>query len=604
MLLRPVAVACLLAGVAACQPQAVRPPSAAAAAAAGESVSEADRAFTALSAQWLAESFRLGPVGATLSGEHRYDGEIDDLSAKGRAAAEALARRTLEQLARIDLAQLSRANQVDYHILKNQAGYDAWNGATSQPWAWNPLVYSQLAGNALYLLMAREFAPLPERLRSATARMEKLPQLLLQARSNLDPARVPPVHARIAAQQNAGVLIIVDELILPAAGALDAKERARLDAAVAGLRAAVAGQQRWLDAVLVPNARGDYRAGARQFDEKLAFALNSPLSRTEIRRRAEAELRRVRSEMYTLSRSILAARGGAVSYPATPADRAQERQVISAALELAAAERPGREGQIAEAEAALAETTAFVQQKGLITLPDAPLKIALTPKFQQGVALATCEPPGPLERHLPTFYLISPVPEEWTTAQADSYLREYNTRSIRELTVHEAMPGHYVQMWHSNGYSSPLRAVLWSGPFVEGWAWYTQNMMVEEGYRGGDPLFHLVHLKWLLRGISNAIVDQLVHVDGASQADTVRFMIEETFQEESEASEKWVRAQLEAVQLSTYFVGAEEWIALRRDAQQREGSGFNLKRYHDAVLSFGAPPVRFARALYLGEPIR
>lgn len=598
-MLRRVVVACLFACLCACQPQAVRVPSALA----QEPTSEADRAFAALSSQWLAQSFQLGPVYATLAGEHRHDSEIDDLSPAGRARAEAFARRTLEQLAALDVAQLSRANQVDWRILRNQAEYELWTTATDQPWAWNPLNYTQLAGNALYLLMARDFAPLPQRLHDATARMEKLPQLLRQARANLDPARVPPIHAQIAAVQNGGLLSIVDELILPAAGVLDAAGRARLDAAAAGLRTAVAEHQRWLEQELKPKARGDFRAGARRFDEKLQFALNSPLSRAQIRRRAEAELQRVRTEMYGLSRSILTARHPALSYPARPASPEQERSVISAALELAAADRPTRDGQVAEAEAALAEITAFVRRKDLITLPDAPLTITLTPKFQRGVALATCEPPGPLERHLPTFYLISPIPEEWSAEQADSYLREYNTRSMRELTVHEAVPGHFVQMWHSNGYASPLRAVLWSGPFVEGWAWYTQNVMVEEGYRGDDPLFRLVHLKWLLRGISNALVDQMVHVDGASREETVRFMTEYTFQEEREAAEKWTRAQLDSVQLSTYFVGAEEWIALRREVEQREGGAFNLKRYHDKVLSFGAPPVRFARALYLDEPI-
>jgi uncharacterized protein (DUF885 family) len=159
-------------------------------------------------------------------------------------------------------------------------------------------------------------------------------------------------------------------------------------------------------------------------------------------------------------------------------------------------------------------------------------------------------------------------------------------------------------MWHANRYPSPLRAVLWSGPFVEGWAWYTQNVMVEVGYRGDDPLFRLVHLKWLLRGISNAIVDQMVHVDGASREDVMKLMVEGTFQEEREAALKWTRAQLEAAQLSTYFVGAEEWIDLRREAERRAGPAFNLKQYHDAVLSYGAPPVRFARALYFNEAIK
>jgi uncharacterized protein (DUF885 family) len=596
---RRLLVVCLAACfTAACQPQAVRTPEAAA-----QVAPDADRAFESLSAQWLADSMRLSPVSATLAGDHRYDAELDDLSASGRAQSLAFAQDLLSRLARIDTSRLSRANHVDYLILRNQLRADVWNAQTFQSWAWNPLVYTQLAGNALHLLMAREFAPLPERLRSAAARMEKLPRLYAQARENLDLSRVPKIHAEVASIQNAGVLSTIDELILPAAGALDTADRARLDSAIAALRKAVAEQQVWIDSVLVPGARGDFRVGAQRFDEKLAFALDSPLPRAEIRQRAEAELARVRAEMYTLSRSILAARPGTPLPPRRPGE-SEEHHTIAAALALAAAQRPGRDGVIREAETALAETTAFVREKDLLTLPDTTLKIVPLPPFQRGVSLATCDPPGPLEKHLPTFYSVSPVPDEWTTEQVDSYLREYNTRSIRELTVHEAMPGHFVQMWHANRYPSPLRAVLWSGPFVEGWAWYTQNVMVDVGYRADDPLFRLVHLKWLLRGISNAIVDQMVHVDGVSREDTVRFMIDETFQEEREAAGKWTRAQLEAAQLSTYFVGAEEWIALRREVQQREGAQFDLKRYHDAVLSYGAPPVRHARALYLNAPIK
>ncbi|TDR40111.1 uncharacterized protein (DUF885 family) [Tahibacter aquaticus] len=602
-MLRRLLVVCLSACfVAACQQQAVRPSQAERPPQASADVAAADRSFEALSAQWLADSMRLSPVNATLAGDHRYDSEIDDLSAGGRSQALAFAQDGLDRLQRIDASTLSRANHVDYLMLRNQLRADVWNAQTSEAWAWNPLVYTQLAGNSLHLLMAREFAPLPERLRSATARMEKLPRLYAQARENLDLSRVPKIHAEIASIQNAGILSIVDELIVPAAVALDANDRTRLDAAIVGLRKAVAEQQTWIDRVLIPGARGDFRVGAQRFDEKLAFALDSPLPRAEIRKRADAELARVRGEMFALSRSILAAHPGAPLPPPRPGE-SEERRTIAAALALAAAERPGRDGVIREAEVALAETTAFVREKNLLTLPDTTLKIVPLPPFQRGLTFATCDPPGPLEKHLPTFYSVSPIPDDWTTAQVDSYLREYNTRSVRELTIHEAMPGHFVQMWHANRYASPLRAVLWSGPFVEGWAWYTQNVMVDVGYRADDPLFRLVHLKWLLRGISNAIVDQMVHVDGASRDEVVRFLIDETFQEEREAAGKWTRAQLDAAQLSTYFVGAEEWIALRREAQQREGAQFDLKRYHDAVLSYGAPPVKYARALYLDQPI-
>jgi uncharacterized protein (DUF885 family) len=225
------------------------------------------------------------------------------------------------------------------------------------------------------------------------------------------------------------------------------------------------------------------------------------------------------------------------------------------------------------------------------------------PVFQRGVALAYCDSPGPLDNALDTFYAVSPIPDDWTAKQVDSYLREYNTRSIAELTVHEAMPGHYLQLWHSNKYPSVLRAVLSSGAFVEGWAVYGEKLMVDQGFLDNDPLYRLVHLKWDLRVIANAILDQAMHVDGMTREEAMQLMTVQTFQEEREAAGKWVRAELTSAQLPTYFVGWQEHLDLRREAEKRDGDKFDLKRYHDTVLSFGSPPVRYVRELMFDEAI-
>lgn len=563
----------------------------------------ADARFADLSQRWLDAAMRLGPVSATQIGDHRFDAELDDLSATGRAARLELSRRILAELEAIDAGALSRANQVDAALLRNQLRYDIWDLETMQSWAWDPQVYSQLAGGALYGLMARDFAPLPERLRSATARMQKLPALFAQAHANLVPERVPKIHAETVAKQNRGLLSLVDGLIVPHADALAAEDRARLEAAIANLRAAVEEHQAWLDDTLVPNASGNFRIGAERYDEKLAFALNSPLDRAEIRSRAEAELARVRSEMYAISRDVLGATLDGRTLPATPAADLQQA-AIEAALERAYAERPARDEVMATAEEALARASAFVRDRDLVTMPETPVRIITMPEFQRGVALAYCDPPGPLDRDQPTFYAVSPIPDDWTEAQVTSFLREYNTRSIHELTIHEAMPGHYLQLAHANRYPSALRAVLYSGPFVEGWAVYAEKMMANAGYLGGDPLYKLINLKWDLRVIGNALIDQAIQVDGMTREQAMEFMTRQTFQEEREAAGKWVRAQLTSAQLPTYFVGYQEHMDLRREAERRAGADFDLKRYHDTVLSFGSPPVRYARALMFDEPIR
>jgi uncharacterized protein (DUF885 family) len=565
--------------------------------------SRADRAFEALGRRWLDRSMRLSPVSATGTGDHRFDREIDDVSAAGRAAGLRFAHQTLHQLEAIDKTQLSRANQVDYAILGNSLRASIWQTETWQTWAWNPLGYQGLAGGALYSLMAREFAPLPQRLESAIYRLEKMPRLLEQTRAALVPSRVPVPHAATYAAQNPGLKSIVTGMIEPHKGELSVSKQRRLERAIAAFNAAVDEHQAWITGTLVPAAQADFRAGADVFDTQLGYTLLSNLSRADIRRRADAAVTGVRQEMYQVSKQALAGRQGA---PATPDNPTAEQQqaVIRAALDIAAAERPARNHLVEDATAATEEARRFVIEHDLITLPEGPVRVILMPEFQRGVAVAYCDSPGPLERHLETFYAISPIPDDWSEEQSTSFLREYNSRAILDIGVHEAMPGHYVQIFHSNRYPSTLRAVLGSGSFIEGWAVYAEEMMCEEGFRASDPLYRLSQLKVQLRTITNSIIDQAIHVDGMTQAEMMTFLTQTAFQEEREAAGKWRRAQLSVTQLSTYFVGFQEHLETRVAARQKQGAAFNLKAYHDGVLAFGSPPGRFARQLLLDEPIQ
>ncbi len=565
--------------------------------------SVADTHFADLSRRWLDGAMRFSPVNATQTGDHRFDSDIDDLSATGRAASLAFSKQMLAELDTMDRSKLSRDNQVDAAVLHNQLRYDIWTAEQLQSWAWDATLYSQLAGSTLYTLMARDFAPMPDRLRSATARMEKLPALFAQMRANLDPARVPLIHAQTVAKQNAGVLSVVDDMILPHTKELPDADRVRLEAAVANLRKAVAEQQTWLDKTLVPNAKGDFRIGKKLYDEKLAFALDSPMTRADIRQRAEAEIVSVRAQMYAIAKEALAGKTGAPLSPDDPT-AAQQQAAIKFALDLAADDRPARDKTVDTAKEELAKATAFVREKNLIALPDAPVQVILMPEFQRGVTVAYCDSPGPLDVKLATFYAVSPIPDDWTAEQTTSFLREYNRRSIAELGVHEAMPGHYVQIWHSNKHPSTLRAVLASGSFVEGWAVYAERMMAEQGFLDRDPLYRLVQMKWYLRAISNAILDQAIHVDGMSRDDAMKLMTVTTFQEEREAAGKWVRAQLSSTQLPTYFVGVQEHLGMRREAEKFWGKDFDLKRYHDTVTSFGSPPARYVEELMFDHPIK
>ena len=594
----------LLSSLAACQKaEAPSAPVTTGTAAVATDTSQADAKFADLSKRALEGWFQLSPVFATQIGEHKYDSEIDDLSAAGRHKALEFGRKILAELDMLDVSKLSRENQVDAAILRNQLQYDIWGSETLQSWAWDPQLYSGLTGGAIYNLMAREFAPLPDRIRSATARMEKIPALLAQARENLDPARVPKIHAETVAKQNKGVLSIVGTFITPHLKDLPETDRVRAEKAAATLEKAIAEHQQWLEKTLVPNAKGDFRIGQKMYDQKLQFALLSSLSRADIKQRAEGELKRVREEMYGIARTVLKDKAGAPETPDAPSDD-QQQKAIEAALELAYADRPARDKVVEAAEAALKSATDFVREKDLVTLPDAPVKIILMPEFQRGVAVAYCDSPGPLDKGLDTFYAVSPIPDEWDAKQVDSFLREYNSRMIHLLSIHEGTPGHYLEGWHSAKFPSTLRAVLRSGMFAEGWAVYTEKMMADAGYLDNDPLFRLVQMKFYLRTIANAILDQGVQVDGWTREQAMDLMVRQTFQQEREASGKWTRAQLTSAQLPTYFVGVQEHFDMRKAAEAKQGAQFNLKAYHDQVLSYGAPPVRFVRQLMLDEPIK
>ncbi len=564
--------------------------------------SPSDEAFDALATRYVREFPEHHPVSATLLGDHRFDQQVDAVSEAQRAAERAFCEEFLTALIAIPHDQLSRKRQVDARLLEHNLRSTLWHLNELQEWAWNPLQYTGLAGDAIYGLMAREFAPEPERLVCVAARLEQFPRLLSQVRATLQPARVPAIHAETAVKQNRGVLSILDDMVKPRLDVLGNAERTRLTRAIETARQEIERHQQWLEQELLPQAKADFRLGRERFDQKLYFTLQSPLTREQIHARAMSELSRVREEMWKLAREVYATKHPYTRFPEQPSE-AYRQAIIRAALEDAYADLPAADRIVETAKLALDHCTAFVKEKDLLTVPPDPVEIIIMPEFRRGVSIAYCDSPGPLDVGQKTFYAVAPLPEDWTDQQVTSFLREYNRRSLYDLTVHEAMPGHFLQLAISNRYPSTLRAVLSSGVFIEGWAVYTEQLMAEQGLLDHDPLMRLIAAKWYLRGIANAIMDQAIHVDGMSREEAMRLMIEQTFQEEREAAAKWVRAQLTSTQLSTYFVGFQEHRDLRDEAERVWGQEFKLKSYHDRVLSFGSPPVQYARALLLDLPI-
>lgn len=562
----------------------------------------ADDAFERLAGQFVTDLPQFSPVAATWIGDHSRDAELDQVDAAARAKLAAMLDGYRDKLDAIDRDALSRPNQVDYELLRSEIASRSWSLSELQEWAWNPLYYVNTAGSSIYNLVAREFAPLEERLTHAAARLEQFPRFLEQARTSIQPARVPKIHAETAVAQNLGVESIIENMIVPQMGELGDATRQRLEAAIETARDALADHQTWLEEELLPRATGDFRIGAQRFDRKLAFALDSPLGRREIVARAEAEYASVRSQMYDVAREIYLEDHPYTTFPDNP-DEAYKQVIIRAALEKAYRQLPPADGIVEIAEQQLQQATDFVIENNIVTMPDDPVEIIIMPEFQRGVSVAYLDSPGPLDQGQSTFYAVAPLPEDWTAEQVRSFLREYNLYSIQDLTIHEGVPGHYLQLALSNRYPSTLRGVLGSGPMIEGWAVYAERVMVDEGYNDGDPLQRLIMLKWYLRAVTNAIIDTAIHVDGMTRDEAMKLMIEGGFQEEREAAGKWVRAQLTSSQLSTYFVGYQEWLQLRIDVEAAWGDEFTLRRFHDQALSYGSPPVKYIRALMLGDDI-
>jgi uncharacterized protein (DUF885 family) len=544
----------------------------------------ADARFEAFARKYVQELLDRDPETATRLGEHRNDARLNDYSAEGVRKDLAAARAGLLELSRIDPATLSAEDAVDARILGNRLQAQVYELETLRGWQWNPLQYNP--GGAIHALISREFAPADQRLRSVIGRLEAIPGVVAAAKANLKSP--PKVHTETAIQQNKGTVRLVKEQLEPLAKqvpALDKEFRAAQARAVAALQ----GYQDWLEKDLLARSTGDFRIGDEKYRKKLRFALDSDLPKEEILRRAEADLKQTHAAMHATALQLWPK---FFSGKPPPEDRAA---AIKAVLDEAAKKHPTNDTVIAQASRDLAAVTAFVRSKAVVSVPDEPLEVVPTPEFQRGVAVASCSPPGPLEKNAKTFYYISPTPTDWPAPRVESFFREYNDDMLREVTVHEAMPGHYLQLAHANRFRAPtlIRAIVASGTFIEGWATYAEQVMADAGY--GGPEVRIQQLKMRLRFILNAIVDQKVHTEGMSEKDAIARMMNDGFQEEGEAVGKWKRAQLTSTQLSTYYVGNAEMNDIRAAWEKNHGRYPELRALHDAMLSFGNAAPKYVR---------
>jgi len=548
----------------------------------------ADAEFESVANAYVGRLLEINPELATTLGTHRYDGRLTDRSAAGVAAQATLAREYLAKLAAIDPAQLRDVNAIDCEILRLNLERTVFEVEELREHEWNPLFYNM--GGAIYALVARDFAPIEARLKSVEERLKGIPAVVAAARANLK--QPPEIHTRTAMLQNQGNIGLIRDELSQFVAQAPGMEKELAPARVAAV-AALEEYGAWLENDLLPRSTGDFRLGDALWRKKLRFSLDSDLSKEEIHARATADLKATQQAMYATALPLFKKFHPEITDAAALAD---VKHINRAVLDKLAETRPSNETIVDEAKATLEAATRFTREHKLITVPDEPVKIIVMPEFQRGVAIAYCESPGPLEPNGETFYSIAPTPKDWTPERAESFFKEYNDYMLYDLTVHEAMPGHYLQGAHSNQFRAPtlVRAIFSSGSFAEGWAVYTEKVMAEAGF--GGPEVRMQQLKMRLRVIINAIIDQKIHTEGMSEADAMAIMKNEGFQEDGEAAGKWRRACLTSTQLSTYFVGSAEVEGIR-SAYEAKNKKVNLMKMHDAMLSFGTPSPKYVKRM-------
>lgn len=531
--------------------------------------------FVKLSEDFIYSTLSLSPVTATNSGYHRHEGvsldeQIDDMSAAGLAKQRQVLDGLAKRIAALPADLLNAEQRADVAVMQDVLGLSLLELDTIQNYRHNPTVYVELIGNALFSPLILEYAPKPDRIGHIIKRLAQVPNVVAAARANLIDS--PEVWNRVAREENDGNIGLIDKEIR---GQVPAERKAEFEAAAGPALKALRELNEWLAGDLSKRT-SDWRLGKERYARKFKYAMGSDESPEQLLAAAEAELKRIRQEMFEL----------------TP-KQGDLNTAVKAALRKIAERHSTIDTYFSDARRDLAEAREFVKAKNLLALPARDnLQVIETPEFMRGIyAVGGFSAAPALEPQLGAFYWLTPIPKTWPKERVESKLREYNYYGLKLLTIHEAMPGHYVQLEYANNIEPParrvLRSVYGSGPYIEGWAVYATEMMLDEGYLDRSKELRMTFLKQQLRVIANTILDIRMQTMGMTDEDAMRLMLEDTFQEKEEAAAKLQRAKLSSTQLPTYYVGYREWKRLRD-----EFKSMPLAQFHERALKESAVPMR------------
>jgi uncharacterized protein (DUF885 family) len=550
-----------------------------------------------LADEFVYTTLAFSPVNATAQGYHQHhgvnlDSELDNFNPRAIADQRNFYTSFHQRLGQLDKDKLSPEDRADFDIIEGQIALSQFDLDMAQTWRTNPTLYVELAGNAIFSPFVLEYAPLPDRMRHIIARMNKFPELMRQARFNV--RRAPSIWTKVAKEENDGNIGLIDKDVrakVPADLKSDYDKAA--DTAITALK----GFNQFLETELAQRGDADWRLGEDRYKTKFRFALGTDRTPADVLASAEADLKTVRGRMLVIATGLhkqwFAAHGAHDDLKGVD----HENRIIGEVLNRIAEKHSTPGTYFADAKGDLDEATKFVGEKNLLTLPaKSNLQVIETPEFMRGIYSVGGFSPAPvLEPQLGAFYWITPIPSSWPPDRVASKLREYNFYNLKLLTIHEAMPGHYVQAEFANDVQPKTRRVLRSlygnGPYVEGWAQYATQTMLDEGFLDNSPELRLTFQKQELRVLANVILDIRLQTGKMTDQEAIDLMEKDTFQEAEEAKGKLQRAKLSSAQLPMYFLGWRGWITVREDQKKKLGDKFNLHDFHDRALKEGALPL-------------
>ena len=558
-----------------------------------------DAALAKLFDSYLKEEFQRHPAFASSQGNHDRDDRLDDLSAKARAEEQIIALKWRQALEKVDADTLSSAGKIDrriwLHALNSRLEL---RDMGLDPFETDPREFGTYISDSVFGLLTQSTLPKERNIANAAKRIAAVPKVVAAAMDKRDKkllTRCPKILTEIAIKRNLGAIAFYEKEIFALTGETPATSplTAPCQTAVKSLKE----YQTFLEKDLLPRSNGEWRIGKEKFAKKLAYDLDAGYTADEVVKLAEAEAERVEREMYTVAKQLWAKT--IPGKPLPPDDAAGRRETVKRVLDELGKDHGKPEEIVDDAKKTVAKIKAFIAEKKILTLPDPDrCQVILMPEFQRGFSAAYLNPAPPLDSKADSLYAVAPPPDDWPAPRREAFLREYNRSMLQILTIHEAYPGHYVQLEYGNRHPSLIRKVFASGVYAEGWAVYTEQMMLDQGYGDGDLSLRLHQLKFYLRAVLNAILDHTMHCTDLSDAEAMKLLTERGFQTEGEAFGKVQRAKQSSCQLSTYFIGRMAFYNLRQAVQRRDGERFDLGKFHEAVLGHGTISVKYLPELF------